>query len=158
METRRDVHVEAQDLVSARVPPRTRTVGGWQSGGTDVNPSTPNPVLIRISAAVAFLGVVLGAFGAHGLEARLEANGTLAIWETGVLYHLLHAVVMYVTAARPAAPTGAWGAFLLGIAVFSGSLYVLALTDIRWLGAITPIGGLAFLAGWAWLVWKPLSR
>lgn len=116
------------------------------------------PAAVRLSAAVGFLGVALGAFGAHGLEGRLAANGTLDIWETAVLYHLVHAVAMFAMATRPELPAGAWSAFLLGILIFSGSLYVLALTNIRWLGAITPIGGVAFLAGWAWLVWKPVSR
>lgn len=105
----------------------------------------------RISAAVAFLGVALGAFGAHGLEPRLEALGTAKIWGTASQYHLIHAVAMLVISGQLDAGSRriAWWFFLIGILFFGGSLYVLAATGTKWLGAVTPLGGLLFLAGWA---------
>ena len=108
---------------------------------------------LRIAAILGFLAVALGAFGAHGLEPLLKRNGTLAIWHTAVLYHLAHAVVLLVIASRPQAP-GSGPAFwliALGIAIFSGSLYALAVTNVKILGAITPAGGLSLLGGWLWL-------
>lgn len=105
-----------------------------------------------------FLGVALGAFGAHGLEPRLATNGTLEVWDTAVLYHLVHAVMLFLVATRPDFHKGAWTCFLIGILLFSGSLYILALTNMTWLGVVTPLGGLSFLAGWGWLVWKPPSE
>jgi uncharacterized membrane protein YgdD (TMEM256/DUF423 family) len=105
----------------------------------------------RIAGIMGFLGVSLGAFGAHGLKDLLAANATAAIWEKAVLYHLIHAVVLFIIAGRQPFRQGPFLAFLLGMLVFSGSLYVLAVTNIRWLGAITPIGGVSFLVGWAWL-------
>ena len=104
-----------------------------------------------LAALLGFTGVALGAFGAHGLKDILSANGSAAIWQTAVLYQLVHAAASLWTAERRPAVTGIWAG---GILIFSGSLYVLALTNIRWLGAITPIGGLLFLVGWA-LLMKP---
>ena len=103
-------------------------------------------------AVLCALGVVLGAFGAHGLRERLTAD-LLAVFETGVRYHLIHALgllaVAWAASRWPNAWVGAAGwLFVAGIAVFSGSLYVLAVTGIRWLGAITPIGGVCLIAGW----------
>ncbi len=106
---------------------------------------------VSIAAILGFTGVALGAFGAHGLKDVLAANGTLAIWQTAVLYHLVHAVASLWVAERRPVVTWIWAA---GVAVFSGSLYALALTNARWLGAITPIGGVLFLAGWALLVFR----
>ena len=101
------------------------------------------------------LGVALGAFGAHGLKARVSAD-MVAIWETGARYHVFHALCLLATGWAserwPGAFTnGAGWLFLAGIVVFSGSLYALALTGVRALGAITPIGGLCFIAGWVCL-------
>jgi uncharacterized membrane protein YgdD (TMEM256/DUF423 family) len=119
---------------------------------------------IRIAAALAFLGVALGAFGAHALKSRLPPD-LLAVWHTGVLYHLVHALALFALAlyARAAAPSGAplpiaapALAFTLGIALFSGSLYAMALTGIRPLGAVTPFGGLSFLFAWGWIALKAL--
>lgn len=114
---------------------------------------------IRIAAGLGFLGVALGAFGAHALKAKLSPE-MLTVWHTGVLYHLIHALALFALAlyARSAsAPITAPAlGFILGIALFSGSLYALALTGIRPLGAITPFGGLAFLFGWGWLAIKGL--
>lgn len=111
-----------------------------------------NTLAIRIAAILGFLAVALGAFGAHGLKDLLIQNNTVAIWEKAVLYHFIHVVMLFVLAQRQPVPMGPWIGFLLGIIFFSGSLYLLAVTNMRWLGAITPIGGVSFLLGWAWLV------
>jgi uncharacterized membrane protein YgdD (TMEM256/DUF423 family) len=101
--------------------------------------------------------VAAGAFGAHALRARLPAD-LLAVFETGARYQMYHALALLAVAwAAERWPSGAavaagW-AFVAGIVVFSGSLYVLALSGVRWLGAVTPLGGVAFLAGWALLAW-----
>jgi uncharacterized membrane protein YgdD (TMEM256/DUF423 family) len=105
----------------------------------------------RIAAAAGFLAVALGAFGAHGLKTILGQNGTTTVWEKAVFYHLIHAVMLFVIAGRKPFIAGAWWSFLAGIVIFSGSLYLLAVTNWRWLGAVTPAGGLGFLIGWAWL-------
>ena len=109
--------------------------------------------MIRLAGALGFLGVALGAFGAHGLRDRL-APGMLDVYKTGVLYHLLHAVALLAVAlaaekvARPRAVAALWAA---GVVIFSGSLYALAITGVGALGAITPIGGLLLMAGWVTL-------
>jgi uncharacterized membrane protein YgdD (TMEM256/DUF423 family) len=108
----------------------------------------------RIAAVTGFLAVALGAFGAHGLKALLAQNGTAGVWEKAVFYHFIHAVMLFVLAERKPFPAAAWWSFLAGIVFFSGSLYLLALTNVRWLGAVTPIGGFSFLFGWGWLVFK----
>jgi uncharacterized membrane protein YgdD (TMEM256/DUF423 family) len=101
----------------------------------------------RVAAAMGFLAVALGAFGAHGLKETLTANQTVAIWEKAVFYHFIHTIMLFVLAPRTAA-RGAWMCFLCGIVIFSGSLYALAVTNVKWLGAITPLGGVSLLAGW----------
>ncbi len=110
-----------------------------------------NTLAIRIAALLGFLAVALGAFGAHGLKDLLAQNHTAAIWEKAVFYHCIHTVMLFVLAQRRPMPSGPWLSFFLGILIFSGSLYLLALTNLKWLGAITPIGGLSFLVGWTWL-------
>jgi uncharacterized membrane protein YgdD (TMEM256/DUF423 family) len=110
-----------------------------------------------LGAALGLLSVALGAFGAHALRSRLTP-GDLEIFETAVRYHMVHAVVLVALAAlsgriHPGAGTLAGWAFTGGIAVFSGSLYLLVLTGPRWLGAVTPLGGLALLVGWGALAW-----
>jgi uncharacterized membrane protein YgdD (TMEM256/DUF423 family) len=106
-----------------------------------------------LGALLAAAGVALGAFGAHALKARLPAE-LLAIWNTGVQYHLWHALgVILIGLCAAAFHDGAWlraaGALLLaGIVLFSGSLYALALGAPKWLGAVTPFGGIAFILGW----------
>ena len=103
----------------------------------------------RISAAFGFCAVLTGAFGAHGLEDLLAQNGTAAIWEKAVFYHFIHAVMLFLLAERKTLPTVAWWSFLAGIIIFSGSLYVLAVTNWHWLGGhhagrrLEPAGGLA---------------
>jgi uncharacterized membrane protein YgdD (TMEM256/DUF423 family) len=109
---------------------------------------------IRISAIVGFLGIALGAFGAHLFKAHLQALQMTDVWEKAVFYHLIHAVVLLMLAGRPVFPRLSWNLFLAGIILFSGSLYLLAYTGIRWLGAVTPLGGLCLLGGWAVLaIW-----
>jgi len=103
---------------------------------------------LRISALLGFLAVGLGAFGAHGLHDVLEKNGRLGTWDTAVLYHLAHAVAMLVVATLHPLRRAAWWLLFAGVLVFSGSLYVLALANLKWLGAITPLGGISLLAGW----------
>jgi uncharacterized membrane protein YgdD (TMEM256/DUF423 family) len=110
---------------------------------------------IRLSALMGFLAVTLGAFGAHSMKIVLAENGTTAIWEKAAFYHFIHAVMLFVVAGRKPFQAGPWWCFLLGICFFCGSLYLLAATNILWLGAITPIGGVCFLGGWAWLLFKP---
>ena len=116
-----------------------------------------SPLLFRIAAALCFLAVALGAFGAHGLRSTLETHGMVDVWNKAVLYHFIHAIALFVLALFGTANRGAWWLLFAGIFLFSGSLYLMALIDIRWLGAITPLGGLCFLAGWAWLVIAPLK-
>ena len=106
----------------------------------------------RVAAAAGLLAVALGAFGAHGLKNLLAQNGTAAIWEKAVFYHFIHAVMLFVLAGKKTICRRAWWCFLAGIVIFSGSLYLLAVTNEHWLGAITPLGGASFLAGWAWLL------
>ena len=104
--------------------------------------------MIRISAAVGFLAVALGAFGAHALKEHLAALQMTDVWQKAVFYHLIHAVVLLLLASRPVVPPQPRRFFLAGIILFSGSLYLLAYTGVHWLGAITPFGGLSLLAGW----------
>jgi uncharacterized membrane protein YgdD (TMEM256/DUF423 family) len=113
--------------------------------------------LFRIAAALCLLAVGLGAFGAHALKATLQSNGMLDVWNKAVLYHFLHALALLVLALHGAGNRIAYFLIVAGIVLFSGSLYTLALIpQLRdWLGAITPLGGLCFLAGWAWLVVSP---
>ena len=110
---------------------------------------------LLLGAIFGFLGVALGAFGAHGLRGRLSPE-MLAVFETGVRYQMYHTLALLITGLVMARIDGwlvhlAGWCFVAGILIFSGSLYALALTGVTVLGAITPIGGLAFLAGWACL-------
>lgn len=110
-------------------------------------------VFLLIGAISGFLSVALGAFGAHALRARVGEH-LLGIWDTGVRYQMFHAIALLAVAllARREASgllaVAGWS-FVGGTLVFSGSLYALTLTGMRWLGAVTPIGGVAFLVGWA---------
>lgn len=111
---------------------------------------------LLIAALSGFLAVALGAFGAHGLKQKL-APDLLAVYHTGVQYHFYHTFALLLVAVLmlhwPQSAALRWSAllFCIGMLVFSGSLYALSLTGIRWLGAITPLGGVAFLAGWVCL-------
>lgn len=119
-------------------------------------------LFLTLGALSGFVGVALGAFGAHALKGRL-APDLFDVFEVGVRYQLLHALALLAAAwATSRWPGGAvhlagW-LFVAGTVLFSGSLYTLSLTGVRRLGAITPLGGLAFLAGWlllAWGAWRP---
>src|SRR5437762_7000234 len=115
-----------------------------------------NKTFLLIGALAGFTGVTLGAFGAHLLRGRLSPE-ILAVFETGVRYQMYRALAIVATGLIMARLDGWWFAaagwlFTAGIVLFSGSLYVLALTGVTAFGAITPLGGLAFLAGWACLV------
>ena len=114
-----------------------------------------NAMAIRVAAVLGALAVALGAFGAHSLKDLLAGNQTADIWQKAVFYHFIHVVMLFVLAGRTPLQTGPWLSFLLGILIFSGSLYVLAVTNVRWLGAITPIGGISFMVGWVWLAVCP---
>lgn len=114
-------------------------------------------VFIAIAAINGFLAVGLGAFAAHGLRARLPED-LLAIFQTGVQYQMYHALALFGVGLlclhfqeSTLLKASGW-AFFVGIIIFSGSLYILSLSGIRWLGAITPIGGVAFLTGWLLLI------
>lgn len=108
-----------------------------------------------------FFAVAAGAFGAHALKQRVTPD-LLAVFQTGAHYHLVHAlaiVAVGILCARnsSAALAAAGWLFVAGTILFSGSLYVLALSGVRWLGAVTPLGGLAFLGGWLALAWAAFS-
>jgi len=110
-----------------------------------------------LGAVLAGLGVGLGAFGAHALKARLSPD-MLTVWETGVRYQLYHALgllaVAWALTRWPGSAVQASGwLFVAGTLLFSGSLYALALSGVRGLGAVTPLGGAAWIAGWALLAW-----
>jgi uncharacterized membrane protein YgdD (TMEM256/DUF423 family) len=118
-------------------------------------------LFLGIGALSAGVAVAAGAFGAHALEGRVPPE-RIAVWETAARYQMYHAlglmIVAYLASQKAAGPArvGGW-LFTVGSVLFSGSLYTLVLTDTRWLGAITPIGGTAFIAGWlslAWGVWR----
>lgn len=112
-----------------------------------------------LGALNAFIAVAAGAFGAHALRARLEPE-RLAVFETGARYQMYHALGLFAAAwlLSKGAPAraSAW-LMLAGIVLFSGSLYALALSGVRALGAVTPVGGLCFLAAWALLAWAALG-
>lgn len=110
-----------------------------------------------MGSASAFLAVVLGAFAAHVLKEKLPVD-LFNIWEVGVRYHFYHALGLFIVAWAMThwpevnfVPAG-W-LFVAGTIIFSGSLYILSITGVRWIGAITPVGGICFLGGWFWLAW-----
>lgn len=114
-------------------------------------------LFIAIGSFAAFIGVGFGAFGAHGLRDRLS-DQMMAVWQTGVQYQMIHAlgliligILIHLYSGIGSLKLVGW-LFFAGIILFSGSLYLLAIFEIRKLGMITPIGGLAFLAGWLILV------
>jgi uncharacterized membrane protein YgdD (TMEM256/DUF423 family) len=122
-------------------------------------------LFITLASISGMLAVILGAFGAHALKGRLDEYA-LGVFHTAVQYHFYHSFALLAVGilalSQPQTAllkSGGW-LFLLGILVFSGSLYLLSITGVRWLGAVTPLGGLAFIAGWACLAatgWKALS-
>ncbi len=123
---------------------------------------TPDRLLAALGGASALISVAAGAFGAHALKTRLSPE-LLTVFETGARYQMYHAIAMVgagLAFARwgTAQFLGAGWLFLAGTLLFSGSLYILALTGARWWGAITPLGGVCFLAGWALFVWGAAAR
>jgi uncharacterized membrane protein YgdD (TMEM256/DUF423 family) len=117
---------------------------------------TPDSSKVRLASVLGLLGVVLGAAGAHGrIHDLVSEQGHLAEWATAVDYHLLHAgVLLLVGAMGPGLSRFAglaWRLMLFGVLLFSGSLYAMGVTGIKWLGAITPLGGLCLMAGWLFL-------
>lgn len=119
-------------------------------------PSTmqANRTFLAVAAVLGFLAVAIGAFGAHGLKPHLTQEA-MGWFETGSRYHFYHSLAILAVALLAKGDSKLWSytgwAFLLGILLFSGSLYVMAVTGIKVLGAVTPVGGLAFLAGWGML-------
>ncbi|MBE0585794.1 MAG: DUF423 domain-containing protein [Desulfofustis sp.] len=118
-------------------------------------------IFFTIGALSAFIGIAAGAFGAHGLKSKLSPE-MLTVFEVGVRYQMYHAFALIAAAwalskwPSPLVTTGGW-LFVIGTLIFSGSLYLLSISGVKWLGAITPLGGLAFLAGWLCIaigVWK----
>ncbi len=117
-----------------------------------------SPISLFVTAFLGITAVGLGAFGAHALKARLAASGMTAVWETAVLYHLVHTVAVLAvsqatSAAGPGLPVNPWrdraaGCWTAGVLLFSGSLYALALGGPRWLGPVTPLGGVLLILGW----------
>ena len=123
---------------------------------------TTSKSFFLLGCVFAFLGVAFGAFGAHALKQRLSPE-LLQIFEVGVRYQMYHAFALFIVSwamsswnLSGAAASGLW--FTAGIVLFSGSLYALALTDMKWLGAVTPFGGLSFLIGWGLLAWSAWQR
>jgi uncharacterized membrane protein YgdD (TMEM256/DUF423 family) len=123
---------------------------------------TFSPVKLRAAALLGLTAVALGAFGAHGLESHwkatlpeVDAARRLDVWRTGVFYQITHAIVLLVLAfgcpEKHQARAASW-CFVIGINIFSGSLYLLCVTGLKWLGAITPIGGVLLMVGWLLLV------
>jgi uncharacterized membrane protein YgdD (TMEM256/DUF423 family) len=120
-------------------------------------------VAILVGSVAMFVAVALGAFGAHALKTRLTPDMTV-VWQTAVQYHAWHALAVLVVGVlllqwpgQRAVEVAGW-LFVAGIVLFSGSLYAMALTGVRGLGAVTPFGGVAYLAGWAALVWAAATR
>jgi uncharacterized membrane protein YgdD (TMEM256/DUF423 family) len=115
--------------------------------------------LLQLGGVFSFLSVAIGAFGAHSLKARLTELGTLETFETAVRYQMFHSIAIFLCAILMGQfkeldlSTAAYS-FAAGILIFSGSLYILSLTGIKWLGAITPLGGVAFLLGWGLFIWQ----
>jgi uncharacterized membrane protein YgdD (TMEM256/DUF423 family) len=115
-----------------------------------------SPSRLRLTATLGLIGIVLGALGAHGhVHDVITTNGYADQWQTAAHYHQIHVVALLLLSLLATDPSGvkrfrlSFIAFTLGILLFSGSLYVLAYTSIKWLGAITPLGGVAFMIGWA---------
>jgi uncharacterized membrane protein YgdD (TMEM256/DUF423 family) len=110
----------------------------------------------RVAGVVGALGVTMGAFGAHAVK-DMVSEEALAWWRTGAQYHMIHALALGLVAVHPARPKWATVAFVAGIVLFSGSLYTMTLTELRWLGAITPFGGVCFIIGWLMLAFSPMQ-
>lgn len=119
-----------------------------------------NQTLLIAAGLLGFMGVALGAFGAHGLKETLETAGQLKNWEKAVFYQLIHAVALLGLAGRPVSSARKVGwCWIIGVGCFSGSLYWIALGGpVKFLWPVTPLGGLALLTGWAWLTWSAFRQ
>ena len=122
---------------------------------------SPSPARLRLTAFIGFISIVLGALGAHGhVHDVISTNGYLAQWQTAAHYHQIHSVALLllsllaIDSSNTTRFRTTFIAFLVGIFLFSGSLYVLAYTSTKWLGAITPLGGVAFMIGWSALAFS----
>jgi uncharacterized membrane protein YgdD (TMEM256/DUF423 family) len=113
-----------------------------------VSKTLNNRAALNVAGFIGFSAVLFGAFGAHVLRATFDRLGTGEIWRTAVLYHLAHAVVLVLLAERRPVPRWPYLLICAGVTIFSGSLYILALTNFHWIGAITPLGGVGMLLGW----------
>lgn len=114
------------------------------------------PRHLRLAAIVLLTGVALGAFGAHALKPQLEASGRLDAWHTAVSYQLVHGLALFALALSGRRQAVAWWGWLAGVILFSGSLYGLCLSgEAAWLGPVTPLGGLAMMAGWLAIAIRP---
>ncbi len=130
------------------------------------SPSSPSRFPLVAAGLLGFTGVALGAMGAHALKAQLLERGMVQAWDTAAKYHLIHAAALLGAAGwmRGAAVGGSarllWAAraWVIGVLLFSGSLYWLALGGPRWLGPVTPLGGIAFMAGWGLCCLAAFSR
>jgi uncharacterized membrane protein YgdD (TMEM256/DUF423 family) len=109
----------------------------------------------KIAGLFGATGVALGAFGAHALEDYVADPHLMEVWNTAAKYHLIHALAVVAVAVHPQKPKIAGVLFTIGVLVFCGSLYLMTLSGFRWLGAITPLGGLCFIAGWTVLGLSP---
>lgn len=112
----------------------------------------PDRPILAAAAVFGFLAVALGAFGAHALKNLLEASRHMETWRTAVQYHLAHSIALVVVAVAGGEFRRAAWCWLAGMVLFSGSLYLLSATGVKWLGAVTPVGGLLLLAGWTALL------
>lgn len=109
-------------------------------------------LFIALASILGLLAVAAGAFGAHALDGRLESD-MIEVWKTAATYQMYHALALFGAAFLVGQTQSAWAtaaawAFFSGVLVFSGTLYVLSVSGVKWLGAITPIGGLALMIGW----------
>lgn len=127
-----------------------------------MNTTTPVNVFFSLGALVVGLGVIFGAFGAHALESSLSED-QLQTFQVGVRYQLIHGLALLAVALAGAHWPGTWlyvsgWCFLFGVIVFSGSIYILVLSGMKWLGMITPVGGMAMIIGWFMLAWHVLTQ
>ncbi len=118
-----------------------------------MNPA-PSSLLLRLSIVLGLSAILLGAFGAHLLKGTLIAHQTVETWKTASFYHLTHAILLLFLIHQPNFRKSSFYLFFLGILLFSGSLYLLALNPLPWLGPITPLGGVLLMSGWLSLLWR----
>jgi uncharacterized membrane protein YgdD (TMEM256/DUF423 family) len=116
-------------------------------------PSSAASVHERLAAVLVFLSIALGAMGAHAFKVQLESTPKgMELWKTAAQYHGLHAVALYFLAGKSS--RSSWWCLFCGVVIFSGTLYVLAITNLKWLGAITPVGGVLMMVGWLLMAFR----